>query len=219
MWFAIVGKRVDHGTRARTRSPAANPSPRKRSAWSDPEPVCVDELRPSPGRVVELDRADVRDLAPARRVERRLAELGEEVPVAELLERSDLREDVGLRVPDELGLEVGGACEVRRPLRLARAACARDLAMALHLLAIRVDVHRLAALLRELDGELERESVRRGERERLLARDRLARAEVVEEPEAALERLREALLLEPQDARDLVGLRRQLRDTPRPSAR
>ena len=39
--------------------------------------------------------------------------------------------------------------------------------------AVAVDVDRLAALLRELDRELEREAVRGGERERLLARDRV----------------------------------------------
>ena len=82
--------------------------------------------------------------------------------------------------------------------------------MSAHLLAVAVDVDRLAALLRELDGELEREAVGRGERERLLARDHGAGAELLEQLEAALERLGEPLLLEPQHARDLVRLRRQL---------
>ncbi len=137
------------------------------------EPVRLDELGDVAGVVVELDRAGVRHLAAARRIERRLAQLREEVAVVDLLERADLREDVGLRVADELGREVGGAREVGRALKLARAAGARDLAMPLHLDAVAVDVDRLAPLLGELDRELEREAVRRGERERLLARDRL----------------------------------------------
>ena len=72
--------------------------------------------------------------------------------------------------------------------------------MPVHLDAIAVDVDGLAPLLGELDGELEREPVRRGEREGLLARDRLVGAELLEELEPALERLEEALLLEPKDA-------------------
>ncbi len=126
-------------------------------------------------------------------------------------ERADLREDVGLGVADELGREVGAAREVRRTLELARSSRARDVAVALHLDAIAVDIDRLAALLRQLDRELEREPVRRREREGLLAGDRLLRPEILEELQAALEGLEEALLLEPQDTRDLVGMRRQLR--------
>ena len=91
------------------------------------------------------------------------------MPVVELLERADLCEDVGLRVPDELRREVGRPRELGRALQLARARRARNLAVARHLDAVTVDVHRLAALLRELDGELQRKAVGRGERERLLA--------------------------------------------------
>ena len=36
MWFAMVGKRADHGTTAFTRSPTAKPSPSKSSTWSSP---------------------------------------------------------------------------------------------------------------------------------------------------------------------------------------
>ena len=57
VWFAIVGKRTFQGTTARTRSPAAKPSPRKSSAWSSPKRKRLDELGPravpsrsSPGR-------------------------------------------------------------------------------------------------------------------------------------------------------------------------
>ena len=200
MWFAIVGKRTDHGTRARTRSPAENPEPRNTSAWSDLQPICLDEIGGRAGVVVQLDRAGVGHLAAASRIERRLAQLDEEEVVLEGLVRADLREDVGLRVPDELRGEVGAAREVQRPLRLAGAPRARDLAVTLHLDAIPVDVDRLAALPGELDSELDREAVGRSERERLLAGDRLARSELLEQPEAALERLAEALLLEPSDA-------------------
>ncbi len=34
VWFAIVGKRTDQGTTARTRIPAENPSPSNVSTWS-----------------------------------------------------------------------------------------------------------------------------------------------------------------------------------------
>ena len=159
----------------------------------------------------QLDRAGVGHLAAACRIERRLAQLREEEVVLELLVRADLREDVGLRVPDELRREVGRSCEVRRPLRLAGAPRTRDLAVTLHLDAIPVDVDRLAALSGELDRELDGEPVRRGERECLLAGDRLAGLELLEQLEPALERLSEALLLESNDARDLVALRREIR--------
>src|SRR5512134_356045 len=78
--------------------------------------------------------------------------------------------------------------------------------MPFHLDPVAVDVDRLPALLGELDGELEWEPVGRREHEGLLARDRLATGELVEEPKTALERLREALLLVLDDLRDLVGL-------------
>ncbi len=54
--------------------------------------------------------------------------------------------------------------------------------------------------------ELDREAVGRGEREGLLAGDRLAAGELVELLQAARERLAEALLLEPDDALDLGGV-------------
>ena len=101
MWLAIVGKRTFQGTTARTRSPAAKPSPSKRSAWSSPKRYASTQLGARP---VLLDPALVADLAAALRVEGRFAQLGEEEPVLELLERADLREDVELLVADELGL-------------------------------------------------------------------------------------------------------------------
>src|SRR6185503_2890142 len=158
------------------------------------EAVCVDELRAYRRLAVPLDPAFVCHLAAAGRVERRLAELREERAVAELLERPDLREDVDLRVADELGLEPCVAGELAGALEqpaLARAA--RDLPVLVHLGAVAVDVDRLSALLGELRRELDREAVRRRERERLLAGDRLCAREVVEEPRTALERLGESL--------------------------
>ena len=80
------------------------------------EPVRVDELGPRPGVVVALDPALVGDLAAARGVERRLPQLREERAVAELLERAELREHVGLLVADEVGREPGARREVGRAL-------------------------------------------------------------------------------------------------------
>ena len=72
--------------------------------------------------------------------------------------------------------------------------------------AVVVDVDGLAALLGELDRELEREAVGGGERERVLARDRVLAGEVVEHLQPALERLAEPLLLGLHDPLDLGGM-------------
>ena len=96
----------------------------------------------------------------ARGVERRLAQLREERAVAEVLVGVELGEDVGLVVADERR-RVGRAREVGGALRVRLAACARDLAVLGHPGAIVVDVDRLAALLGELDRQLEREAVGR----------------------------------------------------------
>ncbi len=82
--------------------------------------------------------------------------------------------------------------------------------MALHLGVVAVDVDRLAALLRELDGELDGKAVGRREREGLLAGDGLAARELLEQAQAPLERLSEAFLLLAEDTRDLVRLGRKL---------
>ena len=88
----------------------------------------------SRARAVLLELARVGHLAAALGVERRLAELREKRPVAELLQRADLRQHLGLLPADELGDEAGLAREVGRLLELALAAAgARDLAVALHL--------------------------------------------------------------------------------------
>ena len=71
---------------------------------------------------------------------------------------------------------------------------------------VAVDVDRLASLLRELHGQLQREPVRGGEREGSLARDRVATGERLELAQPALERVAEALLLGLQHALDLVGV-------------
>src|SRR5688572_29063553 len=114
------------------------------------EPVGLDKVRDGPGPVVELDRARVRHLAAACRIERRLAKLREEESLLELLEGAYLREHVRLRIADELGLEVGAGGELRRALELTRAAGARHFAMALHLDLVAVDVDCLTALLCQL---------------------------------------------------------------------
>ena len=72
-----------------------------------------------------------------------------------------------------------------------------------HPLAVGVDIDRLAPLLGELHRELEREAVRGGERERIVARDRILPGELLEDLETALERLAEPLLLRLDDPLDL----------------
>ena len=84
-----------------------------------------------------------------------------------------------------------------------------------HLLPVAVDVDRLPALLRQLDRELDREPVRRRERERLLAGDRLLAGELLEHLQPALQRLAEALLLGAYDPLDRLPVLDHLR-VPRP---
>src|SRR3990170_4711247 len=170
------------------------------------EAVGLHELGAPARAVVELDVALVGHLAAACRIERGLPQLDEEGAVLELLVRADLRKDVRLPVSDELGLEVRSPDEVGRALEIRRPSRARDLAMAFHLRSIGVDVDCLAALLGELDGELEREAVGRRERERLLPGDRLFAGQLLEQPLPPLERLEEALLLQANDALDLRGV-------------
>ena len=67
--------------------------------------------------------------------------------------------------------------------------------MLVHELAVAVDVHRLAALFGQLDRELDGKAVRRGERERVVRRDRRLTGQLLEALEAARERLLEPLLL------------------------
>src|ERR1700694_6270446 len=60
-----------------------------------------------------LDEARVGDLTAAFRVERRFAQLRQEVLAADFLERADLREQLGLLVAHELSLEACGLGELR----------------------------------------------------------------------------------------------------------
>ena len=175
-----------------------------------PEPVRLHELGARPRLVVALDPPVIAHLAAARRVEGRLAELREEVPVVEPLERADLREHVRLRVAHELRLEAGSARELRGALDVALDPGPRHVAVPLHLRVVAIDVDRAAPLLGELHRELEREAVGRREREGVLAGDRPLRRELLEELHAAVERLLEALLLGPDDLRDLVRALPQL---------
>ena len=210
MWFAIVGKRTLHGTSARTRLPAAKPEPRKTSTWSSPTRCACDELGAGGRVAVELDHALVGDLAAAGRVERRLAQLRQERAVAEILVGVELGEHVGLVVADERR-RVGRRAAKSAARCVSDSPPAREIVAVLrHPRAVVVDVDRLAALLGELDRELEREAVGGGERERVLARDRVLAGELLEDLEAALERLAEALLLCLDDALDLGRLLDQL---------
>src|ERR1700747_760367 len=94
---------------------------------------------------------------------------------------------------------VGGAFAGRRfreahvDLHLAR--LARDLSVLLHQPRVLLAVHAETALARELLGQLDREAIRRLQRERVLAGDRAPCRRLVEELHAALERLGEPLLL------------------------
>src|SRR5688572_27584268 len=159
----------------------AEPFPSEGENLVVPDPGRADQVG-AHARLVVLDEASVGDLSPTLRVERRLLELRVEGAVASIFVGEDGREDVGALVPDELAarsLEQRGG-------DLERAADARDLTMLRHGPAVAVDVDRLAALLRELYGQLEREPVGGGERERRLARDRVPVRERLELAQATL---------------------------------
>ncbi len=176
------------------------------SAWSSPILYAARRHRHG-ARLLLEELAAVRHLAAALGIERRLAQLGEECAVAQVLDRSELRQHVDLRVADEVGLEPRARRELGGPLQIALLPTGpRDLAVLLHEAAEAVDVDRLATLLCELLGQLDREAVRRGQRERALRVDRVAIRELVEHLHAAGERLRETLVLGANDALDLVGL-------------
>ena len=73
-----------------------------------------------------------------------------------------------------------------------------------HALPVGVDIDRLTPLLGELHGQLERKPVGGGERECIVARNRVLFRELLEDLEAALERLPEAILLRLDDPLDLL---------------
>jgi hypothetical protein len=175
--------------------------------------------------VAELE--DVRDLEPvvlavddevplvahlsaARRVERALLELHELARPGERRGREDRAEQTRLRVADELGRRVAG--ELRGDLlRRALAASARDHAVLLHEVAEAVHVDRLAALLRELLRQLDREAVGGREIERILRLDGLPARQLVEDLHPTRERLAELLLLGAHDALDVSCVLTELR--------
>ena len=161
---------------------------------------------------VDDDVAAVADLAAAGGVERALLELDELARSVQRRRVDHRREHVGLRVADELGRPLAGADELCRDLlRRVLTAAARHLAVLLHQVAEAVHVERLAALLGELLRELDRETVGRDERERVVGGDRLLAGEVFEHLHAARERLGELLLLRAHDPLDLAGVLAQHR--------
>ncbi len=170
--------------------------------------------------VVLLDPARVGHLAAAGGIERRLAQLREEEPVLQLLERADLRQRLRLLVADELGAEPGRGRELGRALRApARDAGARDLAVLLHQPRVLLVVDAEAALARELHRQLDREAVRRCERERVVAGD-LARARPPRRTASC--RARASRRTAPPRRRAPAGSRdgaRRAPDRPPPSAR
>ncbi len=114
-------------------------------------------------------------------VERGLAQLADKGAVAQILQRSDLGQHVGVLVADEAALEAGRLGELGGALDVGLlAAGAGDLAVAFHQLLEAVDVDGLAALLGELLGQLDREAERGDERECVVAGDRVAAGERLE---------------------------------------
>ena len=105
MWFAIVGNRTAHGTTASHAVAGREAVAAEDEHLVAVEAVRLDQLRANGRVAVALDPALVGHLAATRGIERRLAQLREERSVAEILERAELREDVDLRVADELGRE------------------------------------------------------------------------------------------------------------------
>src|SRR5205085_5425597 len=177
-----------------------------------PEAVRVTKLGARPRIAVELDPARIRDLAAARRVERRLAQLREEQPVLQRLHGAELGQDVRLLVADELGPEARGVRELRGAPVVARDRRARALALLRHQRDELLVVHAERPLARELLRQLEREAVGVVQAERVLARDLAAlRRDLLEETHPARERLREALLLRGENAVNLRPVLRELR--------
>src|SRR5918994_147243 len=176
-----------------------------------PEPDRLAQLRLRL-RLLVLQQALIRDLAATLRVERRLAQLGEEEVFVDLLERADLRQHVHLLVADEFGAEAGGDGEVGRAGADPGRAGAGDLAVLGHEPLEAVLVDRDAALARELSRQLEREAVRGSEVEGVLAGDRAAGGDLIEELRPTRERLGEPLVLGAECAADPISVLDQLRE-------
>src|SRR5450756_713170 len=138
------------------------------------------ELGPGSG-LLTLDEAGVADLPTALRIEGRLPQLGQEEPLAELLERAYLRQHLGLLVADELALEARLVRELGRAHVPAAGTGPRALALLLHPLGEALLVDRHAALVRQLAGQLEREAVGVVELEGVLARQLLALGQLLEQ--------------------------------------
>ena len=119
VWFAIVGKR-DRPRHDRAHAVAGGEA----GALERAAPGRPRSGRPRAARAREPSSfsiaAGVGDLAAAGGIERRLAQLREEEAVAELLERADLRQHVGLLVADELAAEARARRELGRALRARR---------------------------------------------------------------------------------------------------
>ena len=101
------------------------------------------------------------------RIERRLAQLGEECAVTEILVGVELREHVGLVETDERR-RIGVAHEIGGPLGVGLPAGARDRPVLGHAGTVVVHVDGLAPLLRQLHRELEWEAICGGKREGVL---------------------------------------------------
>src|SRR6185437_5906384 len=176
------------------------------------KPIGIAELGTRAAPVVTLDPACVGYLAATGHVERRFPQLGQEEPLADLFERSDLGEHVRLLETDELRAEVCRLREFSRTVIVLGDRPTRPCALHLHQARELLLVYAQAPLARELARQLEREPVRVMEPERVLARDvPTLLCGLLEETHATLERLAEPFLLRGQDAMNLVPVLLELR--------
>ena len=230
MWLRSVSRRSG-STRAITRSPScSSPSAARARAPGRRRARTTSTRARCSRRPRTRSTPPSCDLAAAGRVERRLDELRQHLPVLGR-DRADRRRLLERLVAGERGLHAGALGERRDPLALGVAAAApggarpRALALLLHQLLEALLVDAEALLGRELEREVEREAVGVVEQERLVGADALlprllrARDHVVEQPHALLERAVERLLLAADPHLDRVPRARAARDRRAPSAR
>ena len=198
--------------RARTRSPAAKPSPARRRAPGrrrSGSPRRTSSRRRSPRG--SSSPASVTWPPPAG-IERRLARASRRKRPSPSSADAELRQHVGLLVADELAAEAGARAKSAARCRSLFSPPAREISRCSSISSRKPSTStgwpRSSA---SSDGQLDREPVRRRERERLLGADRVLAGELLEHLQPARERLAEPLLLELDDALDLGGVLAQLR--------
>ena len=165
---------------------------------------------------VGLDMAGVGDLAATLGIERRLAQLHGDAPIADVGEGADARADVVLVVADELGHEPGLACERGHAVHVDAATLAGGaagaLALRLHQLGKASLINREILFGDELLRQLEREAVRVVQQESVGGGQRgatlsaHARDALLQLVRAGLEGAQEALFLATEDADDVIAV-------------